>query len=131
MIITSAQLLAHLLGDYFLQSGWMANNKTKRCWPAFVHAVVYSLPFLLMFQPSLEAMFVIMSTHFLIDRWRLARYVAYAKEFLSPYSTWRPWSEHSGTGYHKDTPPFLSVWLMILIDNTMHIMINAVALTCF
>ncbi|MBI2053358.1 MAG: DUF3307 domain-containing protein [Candidatus Sungbacteria bacterium] len=128
-MITSAQLLAHLLGDYFLQSGWMANNKTKRSWPALVHAVTYSLPFYLMFAPSLDAMLVIIVTHFAIDRWRLARYIAYAKEFLAPPSTWRPWNEHNGTGYHKDTPAFLAVWLMILIDNVMHIMINAFALT--
>jgi hypothetical protein len=41
------QLILHLLGDYVTQSDWMARNKTKALLPAFWHAAVYSLPFLL------------------------------------------------------------------------------------
>lgn len=40
-------LLAHLVGDYLIQSDWMANEKTKRWWPAWAHALTYGLPFLL------------------------------------------------------------------------------------
>lgn len=53
-----AQLLLHLIGDYLLQSGWMAANKAKSHIAAFVHALVYSLPFLLL-RPSLNAWLVI------------------------------------------------------------------------
>lgn len=122
------QFLCHGVGDYLLQSGWMANNKTKRFWPAFAHACVYFLPFWVVFHPSSAAAAVIVGTHFCIDRWRLARYVSFAKEFLSPPSGWRPWSEHSATGYHESTPPFLAVWLMIISDNLLHFIINALAL---
>jgi hypothetical protein len=59
----------------------MANNKTKRNWPALCHAFVYSLPFLLLTQ-SPAALAVIFGTHFLIDRFRLARFVVYAKNRL-------------------------------------------------
>ncbi|MBT2390812.1 DUF3307 domain-containing protein [Streptomyces sp. ISL-1] len=30
-------LLAHLAGDYLIQSDWMATEKVKRWWPAVVH----------------------------------------------------------------------------------------------
>lgn len=116
------QLIFHLLGDYVTQSDWMAQNKTKATWPAFCHATVYSLPFL--FIASWPAWLVIWSTHLLIDRFRLARYVAFAKNWLAPRSWWHPWVECSGTGYHKDAPPWLAVWLMIAADNTMHLAIN-------
>lgn len=122
------QLLCHLFGDYVLQSAWMANNKTKRLVPAIVHASVYFLPFLVIFRPSLTAILVMVGTHAVIDRFRLARYVAYSKEFLAPPSEWKRWADCRETGYHKDTPLFLAVWLMIIIDNTMHLIINALAL---
>ncbi len=122
------QLLCHLLGDYVLQSSWMANNKIKRLLPAVVHSVVYFLPFFFILQPSLAASVIMIGTHALIDRYRLARYVAYANHFLSPPSEWKKWEDCSSTGYHKDTPPFLAVWLMIIVDNTMHLIINALAI---
>ena len=122
------QLLCHLFGDYVLQSSWMANNKTKRWLPAIVHACVYFLPFLLIIHPSLLATVVMVGTHVVIDRFRLARYVAYAGHFLAPPREWKPWVDCSGTGYHKDTPPFLAGWLTIIVDNTMHLTINALSL---
>jgi hypothetical protein len=38
-------LISHLVGDFFLQSDWMALNKSKRSDALFLHAVVYSLCF--------------------------------------------------------------------------------------
>lgn len=130
------QLILHLIGDYVTQSDWMANNKTKRSWPAACHAVIYSLPFLLL-RPSWAAFAVILGTHFLIDRFRLARLVVYTKNvILSPHrpcdleyiERWR-WSNCSGTGYPSDAPPWLAVWLLIAADNTLHLAINYTALT--
>lgn len=122
------QLIFHLIGDYVTQSDWMAQNKTKSTWAAFCHASVYSLPFLMI--ASWSAWLVIWGTHLLIDRFRLARFVVYAKNFLGSPSTWHPWSECMGTGYHKDTPPFLAVWLMIAADNTLHLAINYLSISC-
>lgn len=126
-MITADQLIAHAIGDYVLQSDWMANEKTKQSFAAACHAACYSLPFTI-FSPSLAAFIVIFGTHFVIDRWRLARYVVYAKNFVSPPSTWMPWSECAGTGYHNTRPPWLSVWLLIIADNVMHVICNALAL---
>jgi hypothetical protein len=121
------QLILHLLGDYVTQSDWMANEKTKSSVAAGAHAVLYSLPFVLI-GPSPNAFAVILVTHFLIDRFRLARYVAYAKNFLGPRAYWYPWAECASTGYHEDRPAWLAVWLMIAADNTLHLGINHLAL---
>jgi hypothetical protein len=138
------QLILHLLGDYVFQSDWMAQNKTKRFAPAAAHALVYSLPFLLL-DPSLAAFLVILVTHFFIDRYRLARFVVWAKNVLLDPSFWRmhlvrdretmeaflgrwSWPNCSGTGYPSDAPPWLAVWLLIAADNTLHLAINYAAL---
>jgi len=152
MMFTADQFVAHLVGDYVLQSDWQANEKTKKSVAALAHALTYTLPFLFITQ-SPVALAVICSTHFVIDRWRLARFVVYAKNFLSPRVTsnttlvekqgvyekymdtqvtsdkwWHPWAECVGTGYHKDRPPWLAVWLLIIADNTLHIVINGLAI---
>lgn len=126
----------------------MAQNKTSRYLPAAVHAIVYGIPFALIIQPSLAAMVVIIGTHFLIDRFRLAKYICYAKNFLAPPSYtglwcskvedvdqyWEgrrkyAWRNCRDTGYTSDTPPFMATWLMIIADNTMHLTINYLALS--
>jgi hypothetical protein len=119
-------LLAHLVGDYLLQSDWMANEKTKRWWPAWAHALTYGLPFLFVTQSPL-ALAVIVGTHAVIDHYRLARHVVWVKNLMAPRSHWHPWSECSATGYHKDRPLWMTVWLMIIADNTIHLIINVAA----
>lgn len=125
------QLIAHLIGDYVLQNHWMANQKTKAWGPAMAHALFYGLPFLLLVDSAL-AWLVIVGTHLLIDRFRLAKY----------------WVDFWGVGVWPSglallaarlgvarsieevpqAPPFLAVWLLILVDNTMHLAINYAAL---
>ena len=119
------QLILHGIGDYITQTDWMANEKTKRTWAAFVHATIYSLPFLLLTQSPL-AIFVIWFTHLLIDRFRLARYVVFAKNWITNMSL--TWEDCKATGYPSTTPPWLSVWLLIIADNVMHVSINYAAI---
>jgi hypothetical protein len=156
-VITGDQIVAHLVGDYILQSDWMANEKTKRSVAALAHALCYSLPFLFL-RPSLAAWAFIVATHFVIDRWRLARYVCWLKNLLAPgtvmYRTdwngeestftptrwnrfqvaeWRsdwqkPWRECAATGYHPSRPIWLATWLLIVADNAMHLICNGIAL---
>lgn len=119
MMFTADQLVAHLVGDYITQSHWMATCKTKKWLPAFLHAAVYTAGFLFLTR-SLSALIVIGGTHYLIDRYRLARYVVWAKNGCrGPITT---------TGYPDDTPAWLAVWLLIIADNTMHILINGAAI---
>ena len=124
-VITGDQIIAHLVGDYILQSDWMAREKTRNSFACLLHVVVYSLPFLLITQnPATLA--VIAGTHFLIDHWRLTRFVIWVKNI--PFPGARPWSECSKTGYPPDLPGHLSRMLYIIVDGTMHVLINGVAI---
>ena len=122
-----AILLAHLVGDYIIQSHWMANVKTQRSiqgWLAAVlHGATYTIPFALITQ-SWVALLVIGGTHVLIDHWRLARHFIWLRNQFAPKS-WRP--GHTATGTPDDVPPWLSVWLLFIADNVLHILINVAA----
>jgi hypothetical protein len=121
--ITADQILAHLVGDYILQSHWMATEKTKQSVAAGVHAVTYTLPFLfLTWSPA--ALAFICGTHFLIDRYRLARWVVWFKNGM-------PGPVCTTTGYPDDVPPWLAVWLLIIADNILHLICNGLALAAF
>jgi len=108
------QILLHLIGDYILQNHWMAVNKVKRWIPAVIHVTLYTIPFLLI-TSSATALFIIWSTHLLIDRFRLAKYIPILVN----------WNKN---GYPEGTPVWLSTWIIIIIDNTLHLTINYMAL---
>lgn len=134
MLVTADQIVCHLIGDYVIQSDWMAAEKTKKLWVAFVHAMSYSVPFWFLIDWDKYSsggvcwpIVAIVFTHAIIDRWRLARYLCWMKNFLQPKMN-HLWSECSTTGYHKDRPVWMAVWLMIITDNTIHVLINAVAI---
>jgi hypothetical protein len=135
------QLTLHLLGDHVLQSEHMAGRKrTSSIWAGF-HAVTYSLPFWLL-QPSWAAWSVICGSHFMIDRFGLARYVVWAKNIV--FGLWpqrvlggisktdQPaddshrysWENCRITGYPADIQPWLAGTLIIAADNTIHLIIN-------
>jgi hypothetical protein len=176
MFISAESLVAHLVGDYLLQSDWQASEKTKKSVAAFLHALTYTLPFLLLTQ-SLPALGFILGTHFVIDRWRLARYVCWAKNWIAPKWITRPivvnpsgkrfdpkdigipqhlvesgsatytcplgnrywvttervrnhpWRDCKGTGYGPEKPQWMAVWLLILADNTLHVLCNGLGLS--
>lgn len=118
-------LAAHFIGDYLLQTNHMAIEKTKRWVPAIMHGIAYTIPFLFLTSSPL-ALLVITGTHIVIDRYRLARYVVWFKNQFAPA---RHRHGMTATGYHDDTPDWLAFSLMIVADNTIHILINAFALT--
>jgi hypothetical protein len=128
------QLVAHLLGDYVFQTDWMANKKTTSKFPALIHAASYTLSFafvslLFGLSISLPAYAIIGVSHYFIDHYRLARYVMFAKNWITDTSL--KWSECDKTGYPNSAPPWLTVWLLIAGDNTLHILINALAIHYF
>lgn len=125
-LITANQIVLHLIGDYVIQSDWMAQEKTKRSIPALAHAITYSLPFLIL-KPSLSAFAVICLTHFIIDRFRIAKYICWAKNQLTPKKYRYSLKEGEKFGY-KSEPFALNIWLLIICDNTLHLIINGLAL---
>ena len=119
-------LLAHLLGDYVFQNHWMANEKTSKSLAALLHVTIYTacyLAFYFVIPMSWEGYALIGVTHFVMDRWRLAKY----------------WCRFYGVGEKaffqssdvQPAPPFLAAWLLILVDNTIHLTINWAALQLF
>ena len=116
------QLLCHLVGDYMLQSHVMATRKTVDLRWAVIHAFFYGLPFLALL-PSLQAWLVIVGTHALIDRYAVARRWCQWYGVGFPGLWWRGTAED-----FQAPPPFLGVWLVIIVDNTIHLAINFASL---
>lgn len=103
----------HLVGDYLFQNDWMAREKVRNDWVALLHASLYSALFL--FLVDWWGMLILLGSHFLIDRLRLAVY-------WIRLVNWR-W-DGDNLGYGEGKPKWMSVWLMIIIDNTWHVVIN-------
>jgi hypothetical protein len=140
------QLLAHLAGDYVLQSHVMATRKTSSWAWAYIHAFFYTLPFLLLTQDP-RSLVIILCSHALIDRYRLAAYWCRWWGVGFPGLWWRttcmaghpikgdePLCRTGGCAAPPSRkwappPPFLGVWLIIIVDNTMHLCVNYAALS--
>ena len=54
--------------------------------------------------------------------------VAWLKNWLAPWP-YLPWNACKETGYSPDQPEWLRRWLLVIVDNTMHVLINAWALS--
>ena len=74
----------------------------------------------------MPALAVIAVTHFLIDHYRLARHVAFAKNKLTDWPL--RWDDCKATGFPVNMPERQAFFLMLVIDNTMHLAINFAAL---
>lgn len=121
--------LAHLVGDYILQSHWMATEKVKRWLPALIHGLAYTLPFAVITR-SAWALLVIGATHAVLDRYRVAKYVTWAKNLMAPKASRVTLREASANGgFPATVPAGLATALLIVADNTLHIAINSAALS--
>ncbi len=172
-----AVILAHLVGDYLLQSHDMATKKTTSWIWAVVHGLAYTIPFLFITLNPLSLL-IIAGTHVLIDHYRWAKHISYAKNLLGPRGyhfkhRW-PGEDHSETydfrydsidrmasrpihrnmsvappdakkvvhrrfwkdyepqnGCPPGTPDWLSNVLLIITDNTVHILIAVLCIIIF
>jgi hypothetical protein len=139
-------LIAHFVGDYIIQNQWMADHKTSQWLPALIHGFTYTLPFLFATH-SIAALLVIALTHAVIDRYRLAKYLIWFKNQFVPKASRYHWdvtkvdsslrtqgmvplhlANDKVTGFPKTVPVWMSVWLLIIVDNTAHIVINTLAI---
>lgn len=59
-------VMCHLIGDYVLQTRFIAESKDKYIYHLFVHCALYTLPFLIVFGFTWHAC-VIFITHMIID----------------------------------------------------------------
>ena len=66
---------------------------------------------------------IILLSHALIDHFGLARYVVWAHNWIGLKRP-APWVSCQMTGFGDDRPIWLTVWLTIIVDNSMHLAIN-------
>jgi hypothetical protein len=105
-------LLAHFLGDYFLQTGWMAGNKAKRWFPLLVHSAVYALTIAVFGMYFIKdftwwGVLLVFVTHVVVDRRSITQW----------------WV----TNIMK-APASESVWLAVVVDQSFHFFVLAAAL---
>lgn len=85
----------------------MANNKQKRTFPCIIHCLTYTICFT--FIASWQALLVIFTTHFFIDRFGLAK-------------NWKL------KGMNENTPDYIKFFVTVAVDNTFHLLINYLAM---
>ena len=61
-----AIIFCHLVGDYVLQSDFIANTKGKNWYHLFVHCALYCLPFYIVFGFNEKVVYLLI-THIVID----------------------------------------------------------------
>lgn len=116
-----------MFGDYVIQTHHMAVMKTQQWWPAILHGITYTIPFILITQ-SIPALLIICVTHILIDHYRWARHLVWAKNHLAPRKYWPAKEDLYTTGSPSSAPVWMSTWVMVFADNAIHLAINALAI---
>lgn len=101
-------LVGHLVGDYILQTRWMAEKKAQTWTPLIVHSAVYTAAVALLAQVagglSVWGIGLIFTGHILIDQRKLVN-------FLAQYV--------NGFGNVE--------WLKTTLDQSWHIVVLAIA----
>lgn len=149
--------LCHLAGDYLLQNQRMATFKKTSSFWCLIHVGIYTSVFWFVLHPSIPALLLISSTHFLIDRFSLANdwmnFYGICRHGILPrhlrrlvkrgYAEWRYRQEKEfpigqyelayETLYPQPAlpPDYITGILTIVVDNTMHLIINNIALNSF
>lgn len=110
------QVILHLVGDFLVQTNWMAINKIKYTLTGYMacllHCVVYTLGFAITYHHQPYAVLVIFLTHFVIDKFSLAKY----------------WMKYMKNVDINLMPIWMYVWLTIITDNILHVIINYLSL---
>lgn len=116
------QLLLHLFGDFIIQNDWMALKKKENSFKGYltclIHCLLYSLPFFLV--TGLNGVSLIFLTHFIIDKYHVIEW------FLAVRNNAREEGKLTikNFGYGLQRPFAISIWLMIITDNTIHLILN-------
>lgn len=129
-------ILAHFFGDFLLQSHFMAERKLKEFWVCVFHVTVYTIPFYFMVSANWKFLCVIASTHLIIDYFKVAEKVSWLKNVSLNPNLWREaffvgreevlryHYNNCKYGYPQHVPEHLSLWLMIIVDQILHILTN-------
>jgi hypothetical protein len=96
-------IFAHLIGDYILQTDWMAANKKANGMACLAHVLTYIAPFFLCGLP-LWSVLAIAVQHYVQDR----------SNFVVWFMRWK--------GSARFTEPPMAPWSIIITDNILHIL---------
>jgi hypothetical protein len=78
-------IMCHLVGDYVLQSNFIASTKGKNWYHLFVHCVLYTVPFLIVFGWTWQLL-IIFLTHIIIDPLKARYYkITYVQDQILHY----------------------------------------------
>ncbi|MHB1407462.1 MAG: DUF3307 domain-containing protein [Desulfitobacteriaceae bacterium] len=107
-----ALLLGHLIGDFLLQTSWMAGNKAKQMLPLLVHSLVYTVSigvfaWVTLHRFSFLMLVLIFVIHVVLDHRTLVQW--WVKKIM-----------------RTDGSP--AVWLNIVVDQTFHLLALAAVL---
>ncbi len=100
----SLAFLGHLVGDYILQTDWMAGNKKRSPWPCIVHCILWAASVTLFAGWGLLPFILLFLFHYIQDRTTLVR-------------QWMRLIGQEGFA----TGPY-APWSMVIIDNTFHLL---------
>lgn len=113
-------LLGHLVGDYLLQTEWMAFNKSERHWrgwlAATVHCILYTVAVCtIMWEWTPIWVVAVFFSHFFIDKFAFGRwYLKYIKGLeLGSYRM--EWLYELRAGFNAV--------IYTVTDNTMHLLL--------
>jgi hypothetical protein len=97
--------LGHMVGDYLLQTDWMAENKKEQTWPCLVHSTIWAASVVL-FAGWLSwiPFLVLLAIHFLQDRTYMVR----------------SWMRLTGQEHFIDGD--YAPWSIVIVDNTFHLL---------
>lgn len=100
-------ILGHMIGDYLLQSDWMALNKksknAKGLIACIVHCIIWSVSvymFTFWNTKSLLIFVLLFLSHFVLDRTNLVKWYCNVTHIM----------------------PNPTVWKIIIVDNTLHLL---------
>lgn len=96
-------IYAHLIGDYLIQTDWMAAGKKKAGWICLVHVLTYLIPFLFVGW-TWQQLALVGIEHYIQDRTNIVSWFMRAK------------------GSAKFMEPPLGPWSIIVTDNVLHIL---------
>jgi hypothetical protein len=99
-------IYAHLIGDYLLQSDWMAKGKKVSSWICLVHIVAYMIPFLFCGLVWWQLLLIGVQ-HYLQDR---TNFIAWLMKIK---------------GSAEFAKPPMAPWSIIVTDNIVHILFIA------
>lgn len=112
MSLFSSVFLGHMIGDFLLQTGWMAEGKKRQWWPLLAHVTVYTATVaaagLLAGGLHAGAIALIFLSHLVLDGTR--------------FTVW--WSRRV-----QMVAPAAEAWLPIVTDQTFHLIALALAVT--